>query len=215
MASAITGTIGLVSGLVGLTGGLRAAKAGPGIGPLYSILSGNEQQAAANVEANAIGRMSDFAYEQSLREAAQKDYEVTKVKEQQALDYASRGVTLAGSPMAVLTETQQLGDQESAAIRRRGQEQADLYSVQGLQMLRRGSAAAFGGFANALQSQFSSKQQSQMLKTQAIQSGLKGAGAFVSGIGASGIGKLFGGGGGGGGSTPFDFNAGDTEGAIP
>lgn len=174
-------------------GGLGAAKQGPGIGPLFSIISGNEQKAAYDQEAWAIGRQADIIYEEGMREAARTAYNVKKFKEQQALDFASSGGTLQGSPMAVLTETAILGAQEVAAIRRRAEAQNELLTASGLQMLRRGNFASFSGQANALQQEFNAQSRAADLKQQAFSTGLQGLGA---GIGA--VGSLFGGGGGGG-----------------
>lgn len=186
MTAAISGGLSLASGLVGMIGGMRGAKAAasPGISPLMYMLSGQEEQAAARAEASALSRQSSLAYEQSLLEAAQKERQVTAFKEQQALKFASSGMTLEGSPLAVLEETRALGQQETDAIRRRGEEVSRLYEMEGLQMLRRGSAAAFGGFANALQSQFQSQQQAAAMKNQAFQSGLSGITSGVQAFGA-------------------------------
>lgn len=179
MTSAISGGISLASGLFGMIGGLRGAKAAssPGIAPLMYMISGQEQQQAANAEANNLATQSSLAYEQSLLDAQQNDRQVTQFKEDQALRFASSGITLGGSPLAVLESTQQLGNQQSNAILRRGKEVSGLYEQEGLQMLRQGSAAAFGGFAQALQSQFQSKVQQYQLSNQAFQTGLQAIGA--------------------------------------
>lgn len=156
--------------------------------------SGQQQQQAAIEEANYVSRESAFSYEQGLREAAQTAYEGHKFKENQALQFASSGVTLQGSPLGVLQETQSLVDQEVAAQKRRATEMSKLYEMQGLQLLRQGSNAAFNGFTQGLQSEFESKVRAYQQRQQGFQSALSGAGAL-----ASGIGSLFGGGGGGGG----------------
>lgn len=197
MTSLITGGLGLASGLFGMIGGLRGAKAqaeqptGPGIAPLMYLISGKEEQTAARAEAENLGRQGVMAYEQAQLEAAQKERQVRAFREEQALKFASSGITLQGSPLGVLEETRALGQQEVDAIRRRGEQVAKLYEEEGLQMLRRGSAAAFGGFANAMQSNWQSqmqaatqKNQARAQRDQAIQTGIAGLSAGVQGIGA-------------------------------
>jgi hypothetical protein len=183
---AVAGSLMAISGLVGLTGGLRGAKAGAGIGPLFSVLSGQEEQRAAQEEGRLLGTQSDLAFTESLRSAAQKEREVKAFQEQQSLDFASSGITLQGSPLGVLEETRFRGAQEVKAIRDRGEALSGLLSAQGLQMLRRGSTAAFGGFAGALQQQFQNKMNSAAMKEQGIQAGLSGFGAGLSAFAAKG-----------------------------
>lgn len=187
--------------------GLASIPSGPGIGPMFSIISGNQQQAAATDQANSLSKESTFAYEQSLLEAAQNDYNVTKTKASQDAQFASSGVTLAGSPLGILTETQSLGNQVSNAIKLRGQLQSDLYSEQGLQMLRQGSAAAFAGQAGALNDTYQYKLQKAQATNQAW------AGALSFGLSAAGglAGSAFGGF--GGGSDPYNFGGGG--GGVP
>ncbi len=197
MVSAIAGGLSLASGLFGMIGGLRGAKSqgvnpGPGLAPQMYMLSGQEEQAAAKSEADALSRQASLAYEQSLQDAAQKERQGRAIKEEQALRMASNGITLAGSPLGVLEETRALNQQEADAIKRRGEEVSALYEAEGLQMLRKGSAAAFGGFANSLQSQFQSQVQGYQQglqasaeKNQAIQTGISGLRSAVSGFGAS------------------------------
>ncbi len=178
---AVTGSISAISGLVGAVGGLRGAKVGAGIGPLFSILSGQEQQAAAQEEARLLGKQADIAFSESLREAARVDREVNSFKEEQAVRFARNG-SLEGSPLGVLTETAILGREQSNAVKNRGDALSGLLSAQGLQMLRRGSAASFGGFASALQQQFESQMQSKQVKEQAIRTGLSGFAAGLQGF---------------------------------
>ncbi|MBX9688201.1 MAG: hypothetical protein K2X27_15945 [Candidatus Obscuribacterales bacterium] len=199
MTALVSGGLSLASGLFGMIGGMRGSKAAasPGIAPLMYMISGQEQQQAARDEAGNLSAQSRLAYEQSLLDAQQKQREYTAFKEQQALKFASSGVTLQGSPLGILEETQQLGQQEQSAILRRGQEVSSLYEQQGLQMLRRGSAAAFGGFAQSLQSQYQSQVQAAQSRNQAVQTGLSGLQAGIQGLGAAFGGR------GGGGSNPI------------
>lgn len=191
MVSAITGGIGLASGLVGMIGGLRGAKAasssggGSGMAQLMYMLSGQEQQTAAREEAAQYSKQASLAYEQSLIDANQQERQFRSFKEEQALRFASSGGS-GGSQLAVLEETEQLGQQEVNATKRRGREVSGLLEMQGLQMLRQGSAAAFSGFAQGLNSRYEGEQRAKQLKTQATQSGLAGLAAGVQGLGTLG-----------------------------
>lgn len=183
---AVTGSISAIGGLIGAVGGLRGARAGAGIGPLFSVLSGQEQQQAARGEAGLLGRQADIAFEESLREAARVDRQVKSFREQQALEFASSGGLLAGSPLGVLEETRRLGQMEVDAIRRRGEALSGLLGAESLQMLRRGSAASFGGFANSLQQQFASKVRSASLTEEALGTGFKSLGLGTQALGSFG-----------------------------
>lgn len=178
MAGAIAGGLGLIGGIMGM--GSRPA--GPGIAPLMHIMAGREQQAAAQAEAASLSKQSSIAYEESLMEAARKEYQYKQFKEKQALKFASSGVTLAGSPLGILAETESLGAQEVGAIKRRGEALSGLYEAEGLQMLRRGSSAAFSGFAQAMQSEYDAKVQAYQHSQQRSQALLSGIGAGVQGF---------------------------------
>ncbi len=123
---------------------------GPGIGPQMSIIQGQQQQTAYDAEAASLGQESTDAYKFGLEERAQNDYKVASQKAHQNAQFGQSGVELSGSPLGILGETQALGDQVSRMIMERATAQSDLYSEQGLQMLRSGSAAAFGGQAKAI-----------------------------------------------------------------
>lgn len=178
----------MASGLFGMFGGLADAKkaANPGIAPLFYEYSGRDQQAASRAEASAFGTQANLAYEQSLLEAAQVEREYRTFRDEQALRMASSGITLAGSPLGVLTETKILGSQLAESIRDRGEAQAGLLTQEGLQMLRRGSAAAFGGFAQSLQSKFEAANRSATIRGQAFQTGLEGLKTGLSAFGGGG-----------------------------
>jgi len=180
MTAAISGGLGLIGGLFGMS----QKPAGPGIAPQMYIMAGQEQQGAARGEAQMLGREAAFSYEQGLLEAAQTEYKMRSIKEQQALKFSSQGITLGGSPLGVLQETESLGMQEANAQRRRGTELSGLYEMQGLQMLRQGSAAAFSGFAQSLQSQWDAKVQASQQKAQNFQTGIAGLRAGVEGFGS-------------------------------
>lgn len=181
--------------------GVQALPTGPGIGPEFSEISGQQQQQAADAQATDLGQESTYAIQTSLMQAAQNDYAVTKQQASQNAQFSTSGVTLAGSPLGILNETQELGAQVSNQIRLQGQLQSQLYSDQGLAMLRQGSAAAFAGQANALQDQFSyESQKSQAMASlygaqvqgslAAAQKGAAGATSIAS-AGALGLGAIF------------------------
>ena len=169
--------------------GMRQKAAGPGLGPLMYQMAGNEQQAAARDEANALSRQGSLAYEDALLEAARIEYQGKAFKEDQALKMASNGSFLTGSNLGVLYETQALTDMEANAARKRGSELSKLYEMQGLAMLRRGSAAAFSGMVSSMQSQYESRvqaynqgQANMSAGLAGISSGIQGIGAFFSGL---------------------------------
>lgn len=200
MVAAALGTIGLVGGLAGMAGGMRS-QANP-IAPMMYNAAGAEQQIAARAEADALGTQSVMAYKDSLYAAQQIQRQVTEHKEQQALDFASSGLSLQGSPLAELQRTQYLGDQEVQFTLDRGLAISQLYEAQGLQMLRQGSAAAFQGYAQGLASKFQGEMQTAQAKNQAFQTGLGGIAAGIKGFGSlfpsgtagraiSGIGSYF------------------------
>lgn len=203
MTGMITGGIDAISGIFGMAGGLRGAKAAasPGIAPLFYQYSGDDQQAAARAEAGSLSTQSSLAYQESLQDAAQMSRQVKATQENQALRMASSGITLQGSPLGILTETKILGQQQVDAIKARGLAVSGLLEQQGLQMLRQGSSAAFGGFAQSLQSKFEAANRSATLRSQAFQTGLSGLKAGIAALGDLGGGG--GGGGSGGGYSPF------------
>ena len=63
--------------------------------------------------------------------------------------YAKSGVTLEGSPVLVLAETRRLGQEEVAAIERRGRAQALLLRQRAEQTRKAGRSAMLGGIFNA------------------------------------------------------------------
>ncbi len=154
---------------------LASMPSGPGIGPMFSKISGSQQQAAYTDQATATSQQATFAYQQGMLQAAQNDYAVTKAKSTQDAQFNSSGVTLSGSPLAILTETQGLGNQVSTAYRLQGTLQSQLLGEQGLQYLRSGSAAAFSGQADADNMNY----QFELQKAQTVDSAIAGIGGGI------------------------------------
>lgn len=152
--------------------GLMSMPTGPGIGPMFSVISGQQQQQAYNTEAGELSQEAAYSIESSQLAAAQNNYQVAKTMGTQEAQFGAAGVTMAGSPLGILTETQQLGGQVSNAILLQGQLQSALQSEQGLQMLRQGSAAAFAGQANAMQDNYNY----QLQKAQTVDAAIGGLG---------------------------------------
>jgi hypothetical protein len=176
-----------LSNMAGLIG-LAAIPSGPGPAPLMAKISGYQQQIAYQNEADALGQQSTYAYKYGLEQAAQNDYAVQKTMGTQAARFGAAGVTLSGSPLGILTETQQLGNVVSSMYKEQGTLQSNLLQEQGLQMLRAGSAAAFGGQATAISDQYNYEVQ----KAQAVDAAIGGAiGSTFSAIGG-GIGGALG-----------------------
>ncbi len=173
---------------------------GPGPGPTFDKIAGQQQQQAYDAQAQSLGEQSNFAYLYGLEQKAQNDYAVTKFRATQEAQYSASGVDIKGSPLGVLTETQMLGDQVSNMIMQRANLESNLYSEQGLQALRAGAFANFSGQAQSDIATYNYQVQRAQAGNAAIGAGIQGVGAL-----ASGIGGLFGGGGssgGGGGGYP-------------
>lgn len=157
---------------------------GPGPAGTLSELSGYQQQNAYNAEAQSLSQESTYAYQYGQLQAAQNDYQVQKTMGTQAAQFGASGVTLSGSPLGILTETQQLGNQVSSMYRQQGTLQSQLLEEQGLQMLTSGSAAAFSGQAQALTDQYNYKVQ----KAQTVDEAIASFGQSASGIATAPLG---------------------------
>lgn len=169
-------------------GALLSMPSGPGPAGTFAEISGYQQQNAYNAEATALGQESTYAYQYGQLQAAQNDYMVQKTMGTQAAQFGASGVTLSGSPLGILTETQQLGNQVSSMYRQQGTLQSQLLQEQGLQMLTAGNAAAFGGQAQNLMDIYNYKVQ----KAQTVDSAIFGGiGSAISAIGG-GIGGFLG-----------------------
>jgi len=172
---------------------MKSMPNGPGIAPMMDVIAGQQEQQAYNFQAQLEQQQAGFALLTSKIQASQNDYEWQKAMTDQEAEFSASGVTLQGSPLAVMTETAVRGQDVSNMIRLQGAEQSLLMGEQGLNYLRQGDAAAFAGEANSLNDLYNY----QLGRAQAYNSAV---GAGLSGLGAA-AGLAFGGGGGGLGSV--------------
>lgn len=158
---------------------------GPGPGPTFDIIAGKEQEKAYDEQAKQFGEQSNFAYLYGLEQERQNDYMVTKFKAQQESQFAAGGVDISGSALAVMTETQTLGDQMSKMIRKKADLESNLLEEQGLQALRSGSFAAFSGQARADIATWNYQVAKAQAQNGAIGAGIAGVGGVASALGGA------------------------------
>ncbi len=79
------------------------------------IFGGLSAQQAADDEARALAEQAALARQEALEEAERLDKEYTRFLARQSLMYLKGGVTLAGSPLLVLTETREERDERVQA----------------------------------------------------------------------------------------------------
>lgn len=96
-------------------------------------------------------RQGDIARQEAEAEAQRRRREVKQTKSKQLVGFLKSGVSLEGTPFAVLQETERLGAEEVSAIRRAGFErqrafgaQARALRVSGRQQLLTGISGAVG-----------------------------------------------------------------------
>lgn len=130
------------------------------------------QQRAFDQESALYESQAQLAELEAEATAAQKSREVSNFRENQANAYNASGVLLEGSPMIVLDETRRLGEQEIAAIRLRGQAQADTLRQRGALTQAQGRAAIFGERQKFTNNQTQAQIQSAAKQTKAYGTGL-------------------------------------------
>jgi hypothetical protein len=128
--------------------GGAALAATPGLGQAYlalqglsaitSIASGIAGMKATGSEAERLNGQADLAIAQARRDALLTAQNVRSFREEQASGYLNSGVTLEGSPMAVLSQTVTRGQQEIDSIKASGEAQSKLLRMQASQTQRAG-----------------------------------------------------------------------------
>lgn len=124
------------------------------VSAIAEVGSGISAMRAANQEADALNTQAALTQAETKRDAAQKRREILSFKESQAMKFNNSGVLLDGSPLLVLQETIDLGNEEIKAITERGNAQSNLFRMRASQMRNRGRSALTGGFAGAAQGTF-------------------------------------------------------------
>jgi hypothetical protein len=118
-------------------------------GGVMDIFSGIQANSAYGTEAGALKAQANEAIRQAELDAAAKANEVRQFAGNQQEEYASSGVTLAGTPAEVIADTQKRGQQEVDAIARRGAFQAQMMRTQANQAQSSGRNAILGGIFKA------------------------------------------------------------------
>ena len=107
-----------------------AAPANEGLGPwaaipaIFSSVAGAMSSFSANSAQNSQAQMelqqAQIQRDEEYFKANQKQREVDRFQKEQIMQFASSGVLVSGSPLAVLADTALQGKQEVDAMRRRG-----------------------------------------------------------------------------------------------
>ncbi len=173
-ATALSLGSNLFSGISGYKGGRTAANIPIGIGPTFSRISGAAAMAEARAQSELQLKQANIAYEEGLRAEALRRAEIESFKEGQAASFASGGITLAGSPLGVLEETQQLGDQELRAMRSATEARSNLITQDALRILRNGGTQQFAANVEAQMSEFDFANKQRLLASQSRNAGIQG-----------------------------------------
>lgn len=107
---------------------------------IMGAMGGFSAMSASRNEAAMMNRQADLALQEAQAEAEQKRRQVMLFRESQAQGYNSSGVTLEGSPLVVLSDTVAQGNQEIAAILKRGKAMSDLYKAKASQTRSSGTS---------------------------------------------------------------------------
>lgn len=115
------------------------------VGGVQSFIAGKQSQSLYNQEADAQMREGQILAQEAQAAAEQKAREGGKVQSKQALQYASSGITLEGTPLLVMEETRHLAQQEVDALIQRGQAQAQIAAIRAAGIRTAGAVQAASG----------------------------------------------------------------------
>lgn len=113
------------------------------------VVGGAATRDAAKKEAGFQETQGRIAQAEAEETAENVSEENRKFKARQKLLFLKAGVTLEGTPLLILQETEEEGQEEVEAIRRRGEAQLTLSQQQAEITRSRGRAAFIGGIAGA------------------------------------------------------------------
>jgi hypothetical protein len=183
----------LFSGISGFKGGRDAKNAPIGIGPMFSRLSGQYALDEARKQSRLQLEQSNIAFEEGVREEALRAAEIKSFKEGQAASFANTGLAISGSAKAVLEETNQLGMQELAAIRRQTEARSRVLEEDALRILRSGYSQQLNANIEAQMSEFEYANQQRKVAAQSRQAGVNAlfSGASLIGMGAQSLKNKF------------------------
>lgn len=120
-----------------------------GISAVSTISAGFSADRAARQEAGMEEQQAQLQMQDAVTASRQKARDVLKTVARQSMQYAGSGVTLEGSPLLVLNETRQLGQEEINAIYNRGKAVMGLGYQKAAQVRNAGRNALFGGITQA------------------------------------------------------------------
>lgn len=114
-----------------------------------SVAGGMSKRSAAVREADALDRQANLASQEAEVEARIHATQVRKFAANQKSAFLKNGVTLDGSPLLVLEDTRQAGQEETNAMRRSGASKAQLLRERADMTRSEGRAALLGGLGDA------------------------------------------------------------------
>lgn len=117
---------------------------------LGTVFQGFQERKAADEEAADIREQARIQRDEADEEARRLDVKNRKFLARQSLMFIKSGVTLAGSPMLILEETQEESAKESAAVRKRGTALFELGQRKAERLASAGRAAFTGSLFNAI-----------------------------------------------------------------
>lgn len=117
---------------------------------IFNVGQGIAANDAAQKEAQAQKDQAAAQLEEGKVVAKQKGIEGEQFKSQQALAYLASGVSLEGSPLAILQETQYKTQLATDSILTRAQNAYDLGMTKADNLQKSGTAALFGGAAKGI-----------------------------------------------------------------
>ncbi len=124
---------------------------------IAQIGSGFSSFMAGNQEADAERNQARLALYDAQMNATNIARQGAQQESEQAMEYASAGVTLAGSPALVLAQTRSLVQQQVQAAQQQGINRAQLMNTQANRTAAQGRAALFSGIEGAGVSQIQNK----------------------------------------------------------
>lgn len=116
---------------------------------VMQVAGGVATRDAAKQEAGLQETQGRIAQAEAEETAENVGEENRKFRARQKLLFLKAGVTLEGSPLLILEETKEEGEEEVEAIRRRGEAQLELSQRQADITRSYGRAALIGGIAGA------------------------------------------------------------------
>lgn len=127
-----------------IAAGASLASAGLSVAGGLRAQSESERQAAEAI------RQGKLAAQEAEIEAERREEEIDKFKSQQLVGFLKSGVQIAGTPEEVLAETERLGAEEVAAIRRSGLASQSAFGSQARQLQASGRQQLLSGIASGV-----------------------------------------------------------------